>query len=278
METISEELRNRTEKFAALHKGLGMFILPNAWDIGSAVVYQNEGFKAAATSSAGVAYSLGQSDCQQIDFEDLLWVVRKMTSRVNIPVSVDFERGYADTAAEIKENARRLLLAGASGFNVEDGDPKGAMGPVERQLMVIDVLKELKKELSLNFVINARTDAYWYNVADEDRKLSLSLERGRKYAEAGADCVFVAGPVDLPAVKRFVEEIPAPINILLNGKYHDFKELEKAGVRRLSAGSGPSRCIYEELIHMADDLKEGKCDSILDCKFTYRQANEYFKK
>lgn len=128
METISEELRNRTEKFAALHKGPGMFILPNAWDIGSAVVYQNEGFKAVATSSAGVAYSLGQSDCQQIDFEDLLWVVRKMTSRVNIPVSVDFERGYADTAAEIKENARRLLLAGASGFNVEDGDPKGARG------------------------------------------------------------------------------------------------------------------------------------------------------
>lgn len=278
METISEELRNRTEKFAALHKGPGMFILPNAWDIGSAVVYQNEGFKAVATSSAGVAYSLGQSDCQQIDFEDLLWVVRKMTSRVNIPVSVDFERGYADTAAEIKENARRLLLAGASGFNVEDGDPKGAMGPVERQLMVIDVLKELKKELSLNFVINARTDAYWYNVADEDRKLSLSLERGRKYAEAGADCVFAAGPVDLPAVKRIVEEIPAPINILLNGKYHDFKELEKAGVRRLSIGSGPSRCIYEDLIHMADDLKEGKCDSILDCKFTYGQANEYFKK
>lgn len=278
MDTISEELRNRTEKFAALHKEQGMFILPNAWDIGSAVVYQNEGFKAVATSSAGVAYSLGQSDCQQIDFEDLLWVVRKMTGRVNIPVSVDFERGYGDTAEEIRENARRLLLAGASGFNVEDGDPKGAMGPVERQLKVIDVLKELKKELSLNFVINARTDAYWYNVADEGRKLEISLERGKKYTEAGADCVFVAGPVDLPAVKRIVEEIPAPINILLNGKYHDFKELEKAGVRRLSVGSGPSRCIYEELIHMARDLKEGKCEAILNCQFSYGQANEYFKK
>ncbi len=152
------------------------------------------------------------------------------------------------------------------------------MGPVERQLMVIDVLKELKKEFSLDFVINARTDAYWYNVADEETKLQLSLTRGRQYAEAGADCIFVAGPVGLPEVKRLVKEIPAPINILLNGKYHDFDGLRKAGVRRLSVGSGPARCVYRNVIQMADSLKQGECSEIFSCDFSYKQANAYFQK
>lgn len=278
MSTFTDSQRSRAARFAAMHREEGMFILPNAWDVGSAVVYEKEGFPAVATSSAGIAYGLGQSDCQQIDFEDLVWLVTKMCSRVNIPVTVDFERGYGEKPEEIKRNARRLLVAGAVGFNIEDGSPDGTMGPVERQLMVIDVLKELKKEFSLDFVINARTDAYWYNVADEETKLQLSLTRGRQYAEAGADCIFVAGPVGLPEVKRFVKEIPAPINILLNGKYHDFDGLRKAGVRRLSVGSGPARCVYRNVIQMADSLKQGECSEILSCDFSYKQANAYFQK
>lgn len=278
MDTITEKQRTRAAHFAAMHREKGMFILPNAWDVGSAVVYEKESFPAVATSSAGTAYGLGQSDCQQIDFEDLVWLVSRICRRVSIPVTVDFERGYAEEPAQIKENARRLLLSGAVGFNVEDGNPDGTMGPAERQLQVIKVLNELKKELSLDFVINARTDAYWYNVADEETKLKISLTRGRQYAEAGADCIFVAGPLDLAAVKTVVENIPAPVNILLNGKYHDFDGLRKAGVRRLSVGSGPARVVYRSVIKMAADLKQGKCDSILQCDFNYKQANTYFQK
>lgn len=133
--------------------------------------------------------------------------------------------------------------------------------------------------MGIDFVINARTCAYWLNVADDDTKLKIACERGNAFAKAGADCVFVPGAIDEGTVAKLVKGIHAPVNIILNGVFCDFKKLDELGVRRLSVGSGPVRYIYGTTIEMAANLQQGKIDAILvGSEFTYAKANEYFKK
>ncbi|MCZ4064907.1 isocitrate lyase/phosphoenolpyruvate mutase family protein [Oxalobacter aliiformigenes] len=144
-------------------------------------------FRAVATSSAGFAYALGYPDGQAVPFGDLLHVVGQMTARVDIPVSVDVERGYSDDPEQVRENARRLCLKGAVGFNIEDGLPDGTLSSLELQIEKIRVLAGLKRELDLDFVINARTCVYWLNVGSEEGRLKTAILRGNAFREAGGD-------------------------------------------------------------------------------------------
>lgn len=275
---ITEKQKEKARVFSAMHKENNMFVLPNAWDVGSAYVFEKQGFKAVATSSAGIAYDLGYPDGEDISLDDLLCVVDKIVSRVEIPLSVDFERGYAETVKEVKSNAQKLLFAGAVGFNIEDGLPDGTLSSLDEQLKKIKALSELKRELDIDFVINARTCAYWLNVASDEEKLKIALARGSAFVEAGADCVFIPGAIDEVTVSKLVRGINAPINIILNGAYNNFAGLEKLGVRRLSVGSNPVRFIYEKTIRLADNLMHGYVGDMLSNGFTYAQANEYFTK
>lgn len=275
---ITEKQREKARVFSAMHKENKLFVLPNVWDVGSAYVFEKQGFKAVATSSAGIAYDLGYPDGEDISFDDLLYVADKIAKRVDIPLSVDFERGYAETAEEVKENARKLLFAGAVGFNIEDGLPDGTLSSLDELLQKIKALTELKQELNIDFVINARTCAYWLNVAGEEEKLKIALERGNAFVEAGADCVFIPGAIDEATVSKFIEGINGPINIILNGAYNDFAGLEKLGVRRLSVGSGPVRYVYDKTITLANDLYSGNVAELFGNTFTYGKANDYFRK
>lgn len=272
---ITEKQKQQAKFFKSLHAQDNMFVIPNAWSIGSAYIFEKEGFKAVATSSAGIAYNLGYPDGEDISFDDLLYVVEKMTSRLNIPVSVDFERGYSEDIKQVKENAKQLLLKGAVGFNIEDGLQGGTLSPLDFQLEKIKALAELKSELDIDFVINARTCAYWLNV--EGDKLKIATERGNAFKQAGADCVFIPGAIDEQTVKNLVKGINAPVNIILNGVFNDFEKLNKIGVKKLSVGSGPVRNICEHAINLAKDLKKNNVSEILNCKFAYKNANEYFK-
>ena len=141
---ISERQKKKAREFLEMHKDDKMFVLPNAWSAGSAYVFEKQGFKAVATSSAGIAHDLGCSDGECISFSDLLWIVEKIVSRVDIPLSVDIERGYGEVIGEVKENARRLLFAGAVGFNIEDGLPNGELSPIDVQVEKIKALSKLK--------------------------------------------------------------------------------------------------------------------------------------
>lgn len=275
---ITEKQKVLTEKFYKMHTGKGMFVLPNVWDAGSAFVFKKQGFGAIATSSAGVAYALGYPDGEDITMDDLMLCVRQIVRRVDIPLSVDFERGYGETPGQIKENARRLLHCGAAGFNIEDGCPDGTLDALETMLRKIKALTELKEECDLDFVINARTCTYWLNVADEETKMKIALERGNAFRKAGADCVFIPGALEEKTVTQLVEGIDAPVNIILNPRFHDFKRLEEMGVRRLSVGSGPVRAVYSHLIDLADDLKIGGAEKMFSHSFSYHKANRYFNK
>lgn len=275
---ISEKQRELARKFQKMHKSGEMFILPNVWNAGSAVVFEKEGFKALATTSAGIAYSLGYSDGEDIDITDLRLLVNQISRRINIPLSVDFERGYSNNIEEIKKNATYLLNAGAVGFNIEDGKTDGTLDDLDFMIDKIKALVDLKKEMNVDFVINARTCTYWLNIAEDKKKMQIAVERGNAFKKAGADCVFIPGVLDKKTIKNLVEEIDAPVNIILNPKYNDFDGLNKLGVVRLSVGSGPVRSSFNHLIDMAKNLHNNNIDMIVNHEFDYKKANEYFDK
>lgn len=273
---ISVKQRKLAEQFSNLHHADEMLVIPNAWSAGSALIFEKQGFKAIATTSAGIAYSLGYSDGEDISLDDLCLVVKQITKRINIPLSVDFERGYGETIKEIKENVKQVILAGAVGINIEDGLANGHLENLECQIKMIKAISELKQELNIPFVINARTCVYWLNVADDESKLRIAIKRGNAFAEAGADCVFIPGPLNQETIKNLVNKIDAPLNIIANPTFNDFDTIDKIGVKRLSMGSGAVRSVFNHLINIGQDYSKGKLDLMIDQPFSYAEANKFF--
>lgn len=273
---ISQKQKSLAEEFMRMHMQSDMFVLPNVWNAGSACVFEKQGFNAVATTSAGIAYSMGYPDGENISLNDLEYCVKNISRCIDIPLSVDFERGFSEDPCEVKNNAKRLIECGAVGFNIEDGLPSGELTPIEEQAEKIKALKELKYELDTPFVINARTCAYWLKEGKEETRLQTVIERGNAYVDAGADCIFVPGAMDEQTTKELVQNINAPINIILNPIFNDLRRLDEIGVKRLSIGSSAVRNIYEQVITIANELKSGSTDTLLATKFSYSDANSYF--
>ena len=266
--------------FQAMHHTDDLLVLPNAWNAGSARVFEKQGFKAVATTSAGIAYSMGCADGEIIKFEDLLYLTKMISSKVQIPLSVDLELGYGNSICEITENVKALIAAGAVGLNIEDGYPgeEDYLEELSFQVNKIKALAELKKELDIDFVINARTCACWLNITDNGDNLDIAIERCNAFADAGADCVFVPGLLDEEQVKRLANEVDAPVNIVANPMFNDFDKIQQAGIKRLSIGSGAVRAVYAKLIDIASELYENNSlKSMLSHNFTYTEANDFFK-
>ncbi len=267
--------------FGRLHHEDKMFVLPNAWNGGSAKVFEKQGFKAVGTSSAGMAYSMGYADGQIIQLDDLCYLTKQITNRISIPLSADLERGYGKSVDEIKASARKIIEAGAVGFNIEDGYPEDTpyLEDLDLQTEKIKELAKLKEEMDIPFIINARTCACWLEIGDEHNRLNLAIERGNVFADAGADCVFIPGILGEKAVRQLVNGIDAPVNIIANPGFNDFDKLSKIGVKRLSVGSGAARATFAKLIDIAKELDEEKSlKSMLSHGFSYDIANEFFGK
>ena len=275
---ISEKQKEKARIFSNMHKENRMFMLPGAWNAGSAYVFEKQGFKAVGTSSAGIAYDLAYPDGENVSFDDLLWVVEKIAKRVDIPLSVDIERGYSEINEEIKENARKLLFAGAVGFNIEDGLPNGNVSPLHTQVQKIKALAELKVELNIDFVINARTDICVQSNEADEKSLKAALERCNAFVEAGADCIFVIRAKDDDVISWLVAGINAPVNIFLRSGLSSLENLDKFGVRRLSTGCNVPRFAYSKIINIADSLRNGDVSELLGHDFSSGKANAYFEK
>lgn len=268
--------KQKAKVFQELHRKDEIFVLPNAWDVGSAVVYEKEGFKCVGTTSAGVAYALGLPDGEDVGFEDLVYLVRKISNRISIPLSVDFEGGYSKDIKTIKQNAKTLINAGAVGLNIEDGQKDGSLCSLDFMLKKIKALHELKLEIDIDFVINARTDAYFLNVADEKTMFQIAIKRANAFKNAGADCIFIPGILDMDTISKLANQINFPLNMLLTPKFNDIKKLNDIGIKRLSTGSAVVRKSYEKLIKYSKEVLKGEFTKVLDCDLPYRKANEYF--
>ncbi len=218
--------------FLELHQGPG-FVIPNAWDAGSARILEQVGFPAIATTSAGIAWSLGVPDGGALDLDTMLEHVGRIAAAVGVPVSADLEAGYGDVAATI----RRAVDAGVVGGNLED-QVGGRLFGVDEAADRVAAARAAAPAGS--FVLNARTDTYLGGSTGD--VFAETVERAARYVEAGADCVFVPGVNDEDTIRRLAAAIPAPLNLVAGlSNVIPAPTLFSLGVKRVSLGGSLAR-------------------------------------
>jgi len=237
-------LREQAERLRELHRGPRPRVLPNAWDVASAVAFATlRGCEAIATSSAAVAASLGYPDGEVVPAEEMLGVVARIAAAVDVPVTADLEAGYGDPVA----TARASLEAGAVGMNLEDSR-HGRLIAVEDQVEEIRAVREAAAPL----VLNARTDVFLHG----DGGVEEAVERANAYLDAGADCAFTIGVTDGPTIARLAAGIRGPLNVLATPQSPPLAELARMGVARVSVGSQPMRVALAAAVRAARELLE----------------------
>ncbi len=247
----------KAASFRVLHSGREILLLPNVWDVASARLIEESGFKAAATSSAGIAFSLGYPDGQRISREQMLAVIARIAKAVRVPVTADVEAGYGKTPEDAGRTARAVVEAGAVGMNLEDamGDSPSVLVELPLQLEKIRAVREMASRLRVPLVLNARTDMYLLQIGDPAERYDETVRRLSAFREAGADCVFAPGLRDAPAIGRLVADLKCPINILAGPGSPSVPELSKLGVARVSLGSATMRATVGCLRRIAQELK-----------------------
>lgn len=247
--------------FKALHAGHG-FIMPNAWDAGSAIVLAEQGFEAIATTSAGIAFALGKADYSvgdrrfAVSREEMIVRATDIAAAVHIPVSADLEAGYGDAPEAVAETIRIAVAAGLAGANIEDKIPDRP-GLYDEALAVerIRAARAAIDAAKSSFVLTARTDPFLTGAADA---LKEAVRRGNLYRAAGADCIFPPGPVDAATVRTLAREIDAPVNIVmgLGQASGNARELIAAGARRISLGGSIARSALGLVRRAGQELRE----------------------
>lgn len=266
------------KKFRKLHKG-EMFFLPNAWNGGSAKVFEKQGFSAIGTTSAGIAYSLGYEDGEKIKFDDVLRVVKEIVKVTNLPLTVDIERGYGSTLEEIETNIEKVISLGAVGINIEDGITENKnVDSLSYFIKKVKTIAELREKLGIPFVINARTDIYLLNTGNPDEMLEMTIERAKALKKVGADCIFIPGALDEETIIKLRSNINMPINLFVHDAFNDIEKLNQLGINRLSSGSALVRTTINKLINISTEFNNGECKSVLSHNFSYAAANKYFRK
>lgn len=246
----------KAKNFYMRHKEKNILVLPNAWDASSARIFEQAGFCAIGTTSAGIAYSLGYAEPERISREEMLLSIKRIVEAVSLPVSADIEAGYATTAEGVAETVKLVIKAGAVGVNIEDspGVQGNKLLETEHQIERLQAAREAAHSFDFPFIINARTDIYLFNIGDPNQQLAQVVERANQYLTAGADCVFIPGVGDPGIITNLVNNIHGPINILANPNVPSTFELQQMGVRRVSTGSGPMRATLAVIRHIADEL------------------------
>jgi 2-methylisocitrate lyase-like PEP mutase family enzyme len=267
-------------RLVELHHGSEPLVLVNAWDAASAAIVEKIGFTAVATTSAGVANALGYSDGQQAPWPEIVEAIRKIVNAVTVPVTADIESGFAGDAAQLQKSVEQVIEAGAVGINLEDlqpGSRQGALFAVEEQVARIRAVRERSEALKVRLVINARTDAYWQKGATPEAAMKNTVERGRAYLKAGADCIFVPGLKDPAQIRILVDALKAPINILAGPGVPSIPELNRLGVKRVSFGSGPMRAAMGLLRKIGTEAKTyGTYSAMTELAVPYEELNALF--
>jgi 2-methylisocitrate lyase-like PEP mutase family enzyme len=248
----------KAERFRALHAGPAPLVLPNAWDVASARVFEEAGFPAVGTSSAGIAASLGYPDGERISRGEMLKAVARIAGAVQVPVSADVEGGYGPFPKALVQTVEGVLEAGAVGLNLEDGtsDAVRPLLDLDAQVERLRLARETAKRAGVNLVINARTDVYWLRFGAEAARFDRTVQRAKAYLAAGADCVFVPGVADAALIGALAKAIGGPLNVLAGPGCPPVPELKALGVARVSLGSGPLRAALGLTRRLARELLE----------------------
>jgi 2-methylisocitrate lyase-like PEP mutase family enzyme len=255
----------QAELFRSKHHGPRLLLLPNAWDAMSARVFVAAGFDAIATTSGGVAWSLGYADGEQAPWHEVVAATARIVRVAGVPVTADIEAGYGETPDAVMRSVSEIVTAGAVGVNLEDGARRGP-GPIRSLADAADrvrAAREAAKAAGVPIVINARTDLYLRNIGDEASRFDETIERGRAYLAAGADCVYPITLRDPATIGRLVKALAAPININVRAGSPSVAELEALGVARASTASQVALMAMSVTRQIADELRAtGRFDKL----------------
>src|SRR6266576_2855228 len=241
--------------FRAMHEA-GCFVLPNPWDIGTAIYLEHVGFKALATTSAGFAFSRGKRD-GGVPRDEMLDHIREIVEVTALPVNADFLAGYADEPEGVATNVRLCVATGVAGLSIEDNTGRTET-PLYEKKLAIDRIRAARGAIDNSgsgIVITGRCEAWL--VGDPD-PLHTALDRLVAYAEAGADCLYAPGVSKLGEIAQIVKTVaPKPINVLVSGFNHQLSvpQLADVGVRRISVGSGIALAAWGAFLRAAKDIK-----------------------
>jgi 2-methylisocitrate lyase-like PEP mutase family enzyme len=271
----SDEQKSKANAFRAMHRGGKILRLPNAWDVASARVFEDAGFGAMATTSAGVAFSLGYPDGQKITREEMLARVGRISRAVGVPVTADVESGYGNRPEDAGRTALEVIEAGAVGMNLEDvmEDQALPLAELSSQVEKIRAVKEAALKTGVLLVLNARTDVYLKEVGAPGSRYDETIRRLVAYRDAGADCVFVPGLRDTETIGRLVRDVQCPVNILGGPGSPSVPELEKLGVARVTVGSSAMRATLGLVRRIAEELKSSGTYATLGGGIAYGDVN-----
>jgi 2-methylisocitrate lyase-like PEP mutase family enzyme len=265
----------RAGVFASLHRSGDPLLLANAWDVASAVTIVDAGAKAIATTSAGVAWSLGVPDAADFGADRAAGVVERITAAVSVPVSVDIEAGYGMSPDAVSATVTAVIEAGAVGLNLEDRCGQGGRPLFEpaEQAERLAAARAAADRLGVPAWINARTDVFLAEVGPESQRLEATLQRAAAYAAAGADSLFVPGLIDLNAIAKLAAG-PLPIAVMAWAGAPSVSQFTSAGAVRVSLGSAIAQAAYAIAARAAAELfNDGTYDTIAD-SISYGKMND----
>lgn len=264
--------------FRRMHDRKKVLLLPNCWDAGSARLFVQRGFAAIATTSAGVAWSLGYADGEQAPLAEVLAATARITRVVEVPVSVDFETGYGNAPADVASSVQAVIAAGAVGINIEDGMPgHGPLRAADEAAARVRAARAAADASGVPIVINARVD-HWMQHGDVDpaARLADAIGRAKAYLAAGADCIYPIGLGDLATLATLVSAIDAPINVAAGPAMPDLHQLESIGVARVSTATRFATVAFGAVDRALSEMRASGGFAALASEFSYADAQQLF--
>ena len=256
----------------------GCFILPNPWDIGTAIYLERLGFKALATTSAGFAFSRGKAD-GAVPRDEMLAHIREIVEATELPINADFEAGYAGEPEHVAGNVRLCLKTGVAGLSIEDNSRR-TVAPLYEKKLAIERVRAARRAIDdseTGFVLTGRCEAW---LVDDPKPLRTALDRLAAYAEAGADCLYAPGVSKPDQIAQIVKTVaPKPVNVLVSGFNHQltYSELADLGVRRISVGSGLALAAWGGFLRAAQVIKTNGTFNLLAENAASADLNELFR-
>lgn len=241
---------SKAETFRSLHMPGRPLVLFNIWDAGTAKAVASSGVRALATGSWSVAAAHGFADGERVPLDFAIDNLARIVEATDLPVTVDLESGYGEIATEVARTVGRAIDAGAIGCNLEDSVPRdGSLRDVSEQAERLAAARRIACDAGVALFINARTDVFFQKPAPEhgDTMVWAALERGRAYAKAGADGLFVPGVVDETLIGRLAEASPLPVNIMVEANTPSLARLAELKVARVSHGPRPYLAMMKAL-------------------------------
>jgi len=264
-------------RFRATHES-GCFVLPNPWDIGTAIYLEHLGFKALATTSAGFAFSRGKRD-GDVPRDEMLAHIREIVESTALPVNADFLNGFANIPEQLAANVKLCVDMGVAGLSIEDNSQDPAAPLYEKHLAVerIRAARSAIDASETGVVLTGRCEAW---LVHDPNPLRTALHRLAAYAEAGADCLYAPGVSKPNEIAQIVETVaPKPVNVLVSGFNHQLSlsQLTDLGVRRISVGSGLALAAWGALLRAAQDIKTNGTFNLLADNAPSADLNELFR-